>query len=224
VGHLNNSAPGVIIAGGVGGSKAYSVSFDGTNAPSSMYSITVAKQNAVLASDANPLNAGLITRPSQIRFSLDLKVQGALVPTPLSFFIYQADGQYEQTHGIDANNDGDMADGARNYTTVYKPTLVNGNNFDHVQFTIDQGKLGSSMQRCVGPCTNVFLTPIFDPTVSLNWSITFGSGPTIGDAGFGLDAGNSVTIDNVVIEAIPEPSILALLAIGCAATGCRRRR
>ena len=224
-GTLNISAMGSVGDGGVSGSKAYSVPFNGTNAPSSIYSIAFGKMNAVPASDAAPLGAGLIYSSSQIRFSLDIKVKGNLVPNPVSIAVRQRDSGYEQAHGVDANGDGDMTDSAMNFESVFKPILVDGADFVRVQFTLNQGALRSSIVRSDPCCSNIPLVPIFDPTVSLDWSISFGSGAVVGNAGFGLDAGNIVTVDNILIEAVPEPPAL-VMACFCAvvATSFRYRR
>ncbi|HZZ26549.1 MAG TPA: PEP-CTERM sorting domain-containing protein [Pirellulales bacterium] len=77
---------------------------------------------------------------------------------------------------------------------TFTPTLTNG-QFTHVHFTLDQAP-------------GVTNTNPFDPTQSSNFRVQNGAG------GFGFDANNIVSFDNVVVQTVPEPTSLALLGLG----------
>lgn len=81
----------------------------------------------------------------------------------------------------------------------YTPTLANG-AFTHVEFTLDQASNAG----------------LFDGSMSFNIRLQHGAG------GFGFDAGNVVRVDNILVEAIPEPT-LGLLSLGGLAALRRRR-
>jgi PEP-CTERM motif len=87
----------------------------------------------------------------------------------------------------------------------FTPTLVNG-AYTHVVFTADQatpaGANGSP----------------YNPTLSSNLRVQFGAG------GFGFDANNIVTLDNILVTTVPEPTSLALVGLGAAGLVFLRRR
>ncbi len=66
----------------------------------------------------------------------------------------------------------------------FTPTLAN-NAFTNVQFTLDQATAGGLD---------------FDPSQAFNFQVNHGAG------GFGFDANNTVRIDNVLIQSVPEPA------------------
>ncbi len=84
----------------------------------------------------------------------------------------------------------------------FSPTLANG-VFTHVAFTLDQA------------------TPTgldFDPSQAFNFQVNHGAG------GFGFDANNTVRIDNVLIQSVPEPASAVLMSLTAIAFVRRSRR
>jgi len=85
----------------------------------------------------------------------------------------------------------------------FTPTLTDG-QYTQVAYTLAQATAGG--------------TGAFDATAPFWFRIAHGSG------GFGFDNPNTVQIDNVLIQAVPEPSTLALAGLGVLAlVGLRRR-
>lgn len=202
--------------GGANGSKGLDVLFDGTGRP--FYSIALTDFEPT-ASDANPLGNGMVSSPSQIRFSFDLSATGSIASMPIRLRVSQTDPNYEADRGIDANMDGDMTDSATNYASTFTPVIVDGGDHQRIVFSLDQGQQSAFIVRTSPGFAIIPLAPEFDPTVSLGWSIAFDY------AGFGSDAGNVVSIDNVRIDAVPEPTTLtaAFLAVCLAALAVRCR-
>jgi hypothetical protein len=95
--------------------------------------------------------------------------------------------------------DGDMVDGATIFQSDYFPTLVSG--YNHIGYTLNQGQITAYVNSPGAPS----ITPEFDPTVTLSWSINFDN------VGFGSDAGNALSVDNIQIESVPEPGTIAML-------------
>ena len=74
----------------------------------------------------------------------------------------------------------------------FTPTLANG-SYTHVEFTLDQATAGGID---------------FNPALPFNFQVNHGAG------GFGFDAGNIVRIDNTLIQTVPEPATLSVMALG----------
>jgi hypothetical protein len=182
-------------SGGANGSKGMTVSFNGTGRPSfataSFYTFY-------------PTASPLVTTPSQINFAIDLKPVGNVTATPVKITVAQTDPNYEADRGIDADGDGDMVDSAVVFRSVYSPTLIDG-VYSHVSFTLDQGQINADINTGSPSFTRVPLTPQFDPTIGFTWSVNFGI------SGFGADAGNSLSVDNIQVASVPEPSTIAML-------------
>ena len=87
------------------------------------------------------------------------------------------------------------------YTNAYSPTLTAG--FNHLSYAL--GSVGTT-------------SGTYDPTRNLSLVFTYDNN------GFGLDAGNFVRIDNLLLTtaATPEPAAMAVL--GVAGTAALRRR
>ena len=84
------------------------------------------------------------------------------------------------------------------------PTLTDG-AYTHISYTLAQATAGG--------------TGTFDPSAAFWFRLSHGAG------GFGFDNPNTVQIDNVLIEVVPEPSILSLAGLGMAALiGLRSRK
>jgi hypothetical protein len=81
----------------------------------------------------------------------------------------------------------------------FTPTLAN-NAYTHVVFTLAQTTGGS-----------------YDPAQLSNVRLQHGAG------GFGFDANNIVRLDNILVQTIPEPSSLLLIALGSLALVAFRR-
>jgi hypothetical protein len=193
--------------GGTDGSKGLNVLFDGTDRPSYFVGLYDFEP---IASDANPLGNGAVSSPSHVRFSIDVKTTGNINSKPIRLTVSQTDPNYQADRGIDANMDGDMTDSALIFSSILRPTLLVAGDYNHLTYTLDQGELSASITRNppFGLPVVIPLTPEFDPTVSLFWAMYFF------DDGFGSDAGNIVSIDNIRIEAVPEPSSIFLLGMG----------
>jgi hypothetical protein len=215
---ISTGAPAVVrevtATGGVGGSQGFAHYFDGTSGSSYLFAFNNILQ-PIAASDADPLP---VSDAAKIRFSMDVKTIGSLTSTPIRISVWQTDDNYEADRGIDLNSDGDMADSAIVFGSSFWPTVLDGNDYIGISFTIDQGTLFAA-QNNPPPIGSIPLTPQFDPTLPLVWSVTFGSeGFVFGDgfdygAGFGFDAGNILSVDNILVETVPEPSTIVALGI-----------
>jgi hypothetical protein len=195
--------------GGANGTKGMTVNFDGTNRPGYLGSFYAFQPTA---SDASPLDNGLVTEPSQIKFDIDLKPIGNDSSKPVTISLSQTDPNYEADRGIDANGDGDMVDSAIAYRSEFTPTLVAG-DYTLVSFTMDQGLISANINSGFPNFASIPLTPQFDPTVGITWGVSFGN------SDFGSDAGNSLSADNIQISSVPEPSGLALLVMASVLVG-----
>jgi hypothetical protein len=144
-----------------------SVNGSGSSSYTATFGLTVP------ASAASPLGGGSITSASQIRFSMDVKPIGSVSQTPVTVGVNQYDSQYEVKHAIDANQDGDMSDGATNYASEFPPpTLVEG-AYTHVSFTMNEGtQTAGAIRISPFPTTQFPLTPEFDPTVPLEIDVS----------------------------------------------------
>lgn len=84
----------------------------------------------------------------------------------------------------------------------FTPTLAN-DSYTHVQFTLDQATATGGS---------------FDPTAEFWFRLSHGNG------GFGFDNPNTVQIDNVMIQVVPEPTAAALLGLSALGLIWLRRR
>ena len=204
-------------SGGANNSQGYRYSFNSTSRTRS-FALSFAHLFGVPATDASPLAGKQSIDPSQLRFSVDIKSIGNLSSTPIRLTVEQTDLAYEADRGIDANFDGDMKDQAEVFESVFSPTIVNGSEFITASFTLDQGTQSAAVVPSPGKPLPAPITPAIDPTVPITWAIYFDS------AGYGFDAGNEITFDNIRIEYIPEPSTIALLGVAAIGLAARRRR
>jgi hypothetical protein len=152
---------------------------------------------------------------------MDTRIVGAISPTPLRVRFYQNDPDYEADHNIDVNMDGDMTDGATNFESVLSPVLIQDANYHRISFTADQGVQRAYMNYVPPfpePPRLIPLTPEFNPTVTVKFTVIFG------DEQFGSDAGNIVSVDNIHFEAIPEPGSITLAAMLVWPLAWRRNR
>jgi hypothetical protein len=76
----------------------------------------------------------------------------------------------------------------------FTPTLTNG-AYTHVVFTLDQATAGGID---------------FNPALGFNFQVNHGAG------GFGFDAGNTVRIDNALIQTVPEPAAICTMGLALA--------
>ena len=200
---------------GMNNSKGFNAFFDSSDSPF----FTMGFNTFLPASNLNPIGSGSVSTENQLLFSMDVKVTGSLVSTPVVIALHQFDGNYEADRGIDANLDGDMSDGATVFRSFFTPTLVDGSEFVRVSFTLDQGNVDAVI---FVPGTGFIpITPMFDPTLTLNFGVSFGSD------GFGSDIENAIMFDNISLESVPEPSILAMTLVAMVAGGitqCARSR
>jgi len=194
---------------GTASSKGLSLTFDATQALS--YEIH-------FGSGTGSLAPGIPT--SQIRISMDLKAVGTITSLPVTIKASQIDRQYEAARHIDLNNDGDMSDSAIVYESDFPVHLVDGAGFTHVSFTLDQGQLSAYMDNSdfLHPTRKITLVPTYDPALGVDWNIS------VANAGFGNDAGNGLSVDNIVIDTVPEPTTLAIAAMTLAGIGLFRQR
>jgi hypothetical protein len=183
-----------ISSDGVGGSQAYKQNLDGTN-PGLMggpgYFYTGVGAFAVFGTPDSPLAGGEpgSNDPSRYRFSADIKVEGAVAEAPVIFAVTASDIDYEAAYLVDANGDGDIADGAGVYRNVVSPVLTPG-VFQTISFTLDEGTI--EFDAGVLPEHRVFSNGL-SLLIQFNW----------GAAEFGLDANNIVTVDNILMEFLP---------------------
>jgi len=204
-------------SGGANNSQGYRYSFDSTSRTRS-FALSFAHLFGVPATDASPLAGKQFIDPSQLRFSVEIKSIGNLSSTPIRLAVEQTDRAYEADRGIDANFDGDMTDQAEVFESMFSPTIANGAEFVTASFTLDQGTLSAAVVPSPGKPLPAPITPAIDPTVPITWAIYFDS------AGYGFDAGNEITFDNIRIEYIPEPSTLALGSLALLSLAALRRR
>jgi hypothetical protein len=157
---------------------------------------------------------------SQIRVSMDIMEVGGISTTPVKVDVSQIDFQYESERGVDANQDGDMDDPAITYQSISPSATLTDGVYAHISFTLDEGVHSASITKTVShqPPIVFPLTPLFDPTRTASINVTLDA------AGFGLDNGNSISVDNLLVESVPEPSTIALLVVGCAVALAARRR
>jgi hypothetical protein len=186
--------PGIVFveditaAGGVGGSQSYQQTINSTAAAPDFYfyagfgQFAVDFSNMPTGPDAN--------NPAMYRFSADVKVTGnggTAGSTPLSIRVAAIDPDYEEEHNIDVNGDGQFVGGSAVYVPVVSPVIAASNVYTNVSFTLNQGT--QDVDADVRPQDRVFSNGL-----SLLWQINYHNG------GFGFDAGNIVSIDNVKIE------------------------
>lgn len=197
----------VTAAGGTDDSQGFLISFDSTDRPIWIVSFGVYDP---LDAVESPLDNVGVSSASQISLSVDAKTIGNSSSMPLHIVVFQFDADYEASHGVDANLDGDMNDGATVFRSTVTPTLTDGDDYGNVNFTLNEGSISADIlydPEGPEPPETVPIAPQFDPTVPLSWSIRFDWN------GFGSDGGNMVSIDNVLIESVPEPETLALAAL-----------
>lgn len=187
--------------GGAAGSSALIIYFDSSRATQS-FEMNFYKEVGTLNGAA----------ASRLRFSVDIKAVGNITATPVDLYVYQIDQNYEASRGIDANNDGDMTDGAHNFRSKLSPLLINGDAFVTASFIVDEGAQDAFLYP---PKTSI--PPMLDAALPLRWGIAIGSD------GFGFYAGNSIAFDNIKIEVIPEPTTAAMALAAFSAVGARRR-
>lgn len=189
---------------GVGGSQAYTQGWDGTVSSLDGFYFIGGGEFAVFADDGNPLPS---SDPADYTFYIDVKVTGNSIPTPVPFTVYQFNDNYDTEQGEDGNGD-TVVNGAENWNSTLAPVLVDGAGYVTSSYTLDSGAIGAD---------SGVTTPTFDPTVSLQWRFAFGAGE------FGFDGGNSLHIDNIRLEVVPEPASMALLGVGGLMMMLRRR-
>jgi hypothetical protein len=205
----------ITASGGIGGSQGFTITENGqgSSSYSSIFGVPIA------ASDASPLGGGTVSSLSQLRFSMDIKPIGSIVDMPVQVAVFQYDSNYEADRGVDANQDGKMDGGATIYGSFLPAQALVEGTYTRVSFALDGGTPSAGITRLFPlPPVSFPLIPAFDPTVPLEIDVSFGS------TGFGLDNGNSISVDNLLVESVPEPTTAALLVIGCAVALVARRR
>jgi hypothetical protein len=181
--------PEITETGGVGGTQSLAISFDYSTVGGQTWWYGGLGTYAAFADDDNPFAGGVAgtENPACYRVSFDIKVtgnDGSGGATPIGVGVSNYDGEYDTTYGIDGNGNGEV-DGANVYYNTVEPTLVDGADYTHVSFLLSDGTISAD--------TNVPV-PTFDNTSPLFFSINFGN------TGFGYNTGNSISIDNVLIE------------------------
>lgn len=134
---------------------------------------------------------------SRYKFSADVKVDGnngGSGTTPVEMRVAAIDPDYETEHNIDVNNDSVISGGAAVYTPVVAPTIAATGQWTHVSFTLDQGT--QDVDPDVRPQDRVFSNQL-----SLLWQFNYHAG------GFGFDAGNVISVDNLRIEFSPQTAL-----------------
>ena len=127
--------------------------------------------------------------PANYELSFDLKVAGndgdqAAMPVGGSFATYKSEGGA----GYDLNHDGDLDDGFDKWVSRFD-AQVTDENYTHVVWNLAQG---------TAPTADPFFNaPQFDDETTFAFQIFFNSG------GFGTDAGNKITIDNLQLKFTP---------------------
>jgi hypothetical protein len=180
--------------GGVNGSQSFRQTTDSTAAQgTSWYFARGFGQLAVFADQSTPLAGGVAgsNNAAQYRFSMDANVSGndgGQASTPIGLGLSASDNNYEATHNIDVNNDGDKLDGAEVYKREFSPTITVSGQWVNVSFTFDQGTA-----QALDPDIPL-QDQVFSNILSLQWYAFYNSGA------FGLDAGNTVNMDNFRIE------------------------
>lgn len=183
--------------GGVNGTQSFRQTTDATAAVgTSWYFVRGFGQLAVWADESNPLAGGVpgSNNASRFRFSMDVNISGnngGEGTKPLWLGITASDNDYEATHNIDVNNDGDMLDGADLYNHEINPTITVSGQWATVSWTFNQG-----VPKSLDPDIPL-ADQVFSNALSLQWYASYNSG------GFGLDAENVVNMDNFRIEFLP---------------------
>ena len=180
--------------GGVGGSQSFRQTTDSTPALGTSYFFVRGFGSfAVSADENNPLAGGVAgsNNAAQYRFSIDVKVTGnnGWEPTtPLYFGISASDNDYEATHNIDVNNDGDFLDSAEVYNHQVNPTISVSGQWVHLSYMFNQGTA-----QTIDPDIPA-QDRVFSNGLSLQWYASYNS------AGFNFDADNVLDVDNIRIE------------------------
>jgi hypothetical protein len=183
--------PEITLNGGAGSTQGFTLNIDSSPIVGTYWYGGVGNYGA-FADDANPLAGGVAGTddPSRFRFSADIKVTGNLIfpdtnqnVTPIEISVSGFDDNYDATYGEDPDP---MSPGANRYVTTFAPVLVDMADYVHISFTLDQGTISAG--------TGVTHGPLWGTDLALSYAFTFNGG------GFDNDAGNSISIDNVLIE------------------------
>jgi hypothetical protein len=139
--------------------------------------------------------------PANYTVSFDLKTSGNTSGTPLAgqVVIYKPD--YETVYQVDLDGDGIQADdGIDTWQSDFAlPTVAdNYANFNHVVWNLGAGSAPTLPQYNGGP--SPLAAPIFDDESTFVLRLTTNNG------GWGIDDGNSFTIDNVALTFTPPGS------------------
>ncbi|QDU89092.1 hypothetical protein Pla175_24780 [Pirellulimonas nuda] len=175
-------------------SQAWKVSFDATNSTDYYFWYT---GGGVGSFGPEFRGAGITeeqgaTDPGNWVVSLDVRAVGALGDLALVGGFEYFDPDYEVMFGVDANNDGDMEDGATTYKIGLSFYDSDGdpNGFTSNSIRLDAGIATTDVSGDI---------PRFNNDGQWSMSLNGGGGEyTFGD--------NSVTIDNLVIQFLEKPS------------------
>jgi hypothetical protein len=192
---FNPTFPSEISEDGLGGfQQAWKITFD-TTTTTDWYWFG-GSGGAVYAGPEFPA-AGIVeggNNPANWVYSMDVRSVGALTDVAAVVDLTFYDPDFEVIFGVDANNDGDMLDGANTWKSSFQALDNDGNpdGFTSNSFRLSEGS---------APTTEVTGdVPRFDNTGT--WVLGFFGGG--GEYQFGA---NTLTIDNIMIEYSELPSV-----------------
>lgn len=140
--------------------------------------------------------------PANYVVSFDINIEGVLSGDEViegNITLYKPD--WEETYGVDLNNDGDMTDGYNLWSSNFSTNMGQADGWVHVEWNLASGSTPTVPQT---DGQTYFTEPVFNDEAVF----VYGFYPFNSPGGWGFDSDNVILIDNFQLEFIP-PTIVA---------------